>query len=207
MLFPKVEEVTQTWKTIVEAVISDRLGPTVKVAPDDGKDERLSMTNIYLSLHMWLTCAQYASTLKTSETKMTCFAYFRSWTTWTYSVMAEAFTTSQMLTHIWTCIPQLLTNMDYKQAFTPVTRCWLQLEQLSYLRILPRNKNERYSRTSTSCWNTFRVWTAHDVDTSLYLPDIYFMIIHPNRDLAQVFVASYIMSSNIFHKLTFSTYA
>ncbi|KAF9701411.1 hypothetical protein EKO04_001121 [Ascochyta lentis] len=41
MLFPKAEEVTQTWKTVVEAVISDRLGPTAKVAPDDGKDERL----------------------------------------------------------------------------------------------------------------------------------------------------------------------
>ncbi|KAF2625710.1 DUF1917-domain-containing protein [Macroventuria anomochaeta] len=41
MLFPKVEEVTWTWRTVVEAVIADRLGPTAKVAPDDGKDERL----------------------------------------------------------------------------------------------------------------------------------------------------------------------
>ncbi|KZM23831.1 uncharacterized protein EKO05_0001044 [Ascochyta rabiei] len=41
MLFPKAEEVTHTWKTVVEAVITDRLGPTAKVAPDDGKDERL----------------------------------------------------------------------------------------------------------------------------------------------------------------------
>lgn len=42
MLFPKVEEVTRTWRSVVDAVITDRLGPTVKVAPDDGKDERLS---------------------------------------------------------------------------------------------------------------------------------------------------------------------
>lgn len=42
MLFPKAQEVTRTWRTIVEAVITDRLGPMVKVAPDDGKDERLS---------------------------------------------------------------------------------------------------------------------------------------------------------------------
>ena len=45
MLFPKVEEVNRTWKTVVEAVISDRLGPSAKVAPDDGKDERLSKLN------------------------------------------------------------------------------------------------------------------------------------------------------------------
>jgi hypothetical protein len=42
MLFPKEPEVNRTWKTVVEAVITDRLGPTAKVAPDDGKDERLS---------------------------------------------------------------------------------------------------------------------------------------------------------------------
>lgn len=42
MLFPKEMEVDRTWKTVVEAVITDRLGPVAKVAPDDGKDERLS---------------------------------------------------------------------------------------------------------------------------------------------------------------------
>ncbi|KAJ4992933.1 hypothetical protein SVAN01_01637 [Stagonosporopsis vannaccii] len=41
MLFPKAEEVTETWRNVVEAVITDRLGPMAKVAPDDGKDERL----------------------------------------------------------------------------------------------------------------------------------------------------------------------
>lgn len=41
MLFPKEQVVTRTWKTVVEAVIADRLGPVAKVAPDDGKDERL----------------------------------------------------------------------------------------------------------------------------------------------------------------------
>ncbi|KAF1354115.1 hypothetical protein EJ07DRAFT_182750 [Lizonia empirigonia] len=41
MLFPKAEEVTQTWKTVVEAVIHNRLGPIAKLAPDDDKDERL----------------------------------------------------------------------------------------------------------------------------------------------------------------------
>ena len=44
MLFPKAEEVTRTWKAVVEAVTTDRLGPIAKVAPDDGKDERLSKT-------------------------------------------------------------------------------------------------------------------------------------------------------------------
>jgi hypothetical protein len=42
MLFPRCEDVTRVWKAIVEAVINDRLGPMAKVAPDDGKAERLS---------------------------------------------------------------------------------------------------------------------------------------------------------------------
>jgi hypothetical protein len=37
MLFPKLEEVTRVWKKVVEGVINDRLGPTAKVAPDEGK--------------------------------------------------------------------------------------------------------------------------------------------------------------------------
>jgi hypothetical protein len=42
MLFPKLEEVTQIWKRVVEGVIENRLGPTAKVAPDEGKpDDRL----------------------------------------------------------------------------------------------------------------------------------------------------------------------
>ncbi|KAF3046757.1 hypothetical protein E8E11_005854 [Didymella keratinophila] len=41
MLFPMEPEVNRTWKTVVEAVITDRLGPTAKVASDEGKDERL----------------------------------------------------------------------------------------------------------------------------------------------------------------------
>lgn len=45
MLFLKVEEVTQAWKDVVEAVITDRLGPTAKVATDNGKDERMSQFN------------------------------------------------------------------------------------------------------------------------------------------------------------------
>jgi hypothetical protein len=42
MLFPKVQEVTRTWRTVVEATTNDRLGPMAKVAPEDGKEERLS---------------------------------------------------------------------------------------------------------------------------------------------------------------------
>ena len=41
MLFPKSGDVTRVWKLIVEGIINDRLGPIAKVAPDDGKDERL----------------------------------------------------------------------------------------------------------------------------------------------------------------------
>lgn len=37
MLFPKLEEVTGVWKKVVEGVINNRLGPTAKVAPDEGK--------------------------------------------------------------------------------------------------------------------------------------------------------------------------
>lgn len=37
MLFPKLEEVTGVWKRVVESVIDNRLGPTAKVAPDEGK--------------------------------------------------------------------------------------------------------------------------------------------------------------------------
>jgi hypothetical protein len=42
MLFPRTEDVTRVWKVIVDAVINGRLGPSAKVAPDDGKPERLS---------------------------------------------------------------------------------------------------------------------------------------------------------------------
>ncbi|KAH7392369.1 hypothetical protein DE146DRAFT_138492 [Phaeosphaeria sp. MPI-PUGE-AT-0046c] len=37
MLFPKLEEVTAVWKKVVDGVINDRLGPSAKVAPDEGK--------------------------------------------------------------------------------------------------------------------------------------------------------------------------
>jgi hypothetical protein len=37
MLFPKLEEVTRVWGRVVEGVINNRLGPTGKVAPDEGK--------------------------------------------------------------------------------------------------------------------------------------------------------------------------
>lgn len=37
MLFPKLEEVTAVWKKVVDGVINNRLGPTAKVAPDEGK--------------------------------------------------------------------------------------------------------------------------------------------------------------------------
>jgi hypothetical protein len=36
MLFCKLEEVTQVWKKVVAGVIDGRLGPTTKVAPDNG---------------------------------------------------------------------------------------------------------------------------------------------------------------------------
>ncbi|KAF2800588.1 DUF1917-domain-containing protein [Melanomma pulvis-pyrius CBS 109.77] len=42
MLFPALQDVTRVWRLVVEAVINNRLGPTAKVAPDDGKpNERL----------------------------------------------------------------------------------------------------------------------------------------------------------------------
>lgn len=41
MLFPKSPEVTRVWKRIVYAVTNNRLGPTAKVATDDGSEERL----------------------------------------------------------------------------------------------------------------------------------------------------------------------
>ncbi|KAH8726504.1 hypothetical protein GQ44DRAFT_705741 [Phaeosphaeriaceae sp. PMI808] len=37
MLFPKLENVTRVWKIVVQGVIDNRLGPTAKVAPDEGK--------------------------------------------------------------------------------------------------------------------------------------------------------------------------
>lgn len=36
MLFPKLEEVTQVWKKVIAGVIDGRLGPTAKVATDEG---------------------------------------------------------------------------------------------------------------------------------------------------------------------------
>ncbi|KAF2134827.1 DUF1917-domain-containing protein [Dothidotthia symphoricarpi CBS 119687] len=42
MLFLKLEDITRVWKKIVDAVINNRLGPIVKIAPEDGNpDERL----------------------------------------------------------------------------------------------------------------------------------------------------------------------
>lgn len=42
MLFPALQDVTRVWRLVVEAVINNRLGPTAKVAPDDGRpNERL----------------------------------------------------------------------------------------------------------------------------------------------------------------------
>jgi hypothetical protein len=37
MLFPRLDEVTRVWKKVVEGIIEDCLGPTAKVAPDEGK--------------------------------------------------------------------------------------------------------------------------------------------------------------------------
>lgn len=41
MLFPKRLDVTRVWELIVQGVINDRFGPTAKVAPEDGGEERL----------------------------------------------------------------------------------------------------------------------------------------------------------------------
>jgi hypothetical protein len=42
MLFPKLEEVNRVWKKVVASVMDARLGPTAKVATDDGRPgERL----------------------------------------------------------------------------------------------------------------------------------------------------------------------
>lgn len=55
MLFPKLEEVTRVWKHVVEGVINDRLSPTAKVAPDEGKPgDRLICIYTKVS-HMWTT--------------------------------------------------------------------------------------------------------------------------------------------------------
>ncbi|KAK7183357.1 hypothetical protein PSPO01_10606 [Paraphaeosphaeria sporulosa] len=42
MLFPSVEDLTRIWRLVIDGVISNRLGPSAKVAPDEGKPgERL----------------------------------------------------------------------------------------------------------------------------------------------------------------------
>ncbi|KAL5398020.1 hypothetical protein PMIN04_003173 [Paraphaeosphaeria minitans] len=42
MLFPSVEDLTRIWRLVIDGVISNRLGPSAKVAPDAGKPgERL----------------------------------------------------------------------------------------------------------------------------------------------------------------------
>ncbi len=42
MLFPSVEDVTRIWRLVADGVTNDRLGPSAKVAPDEGKSgERL----------------------------------------------------------------------------------------------------------------------------------------------------------------------
>jgi hypothetical protein len=39
MLFPPPEDITRVWRLVVEAVINDKLGPTAKVAPGEGKSK------------------------------------------------------------------------------------------------------------------------------------------------------------------------
>jgi len=36
MLFPELPDVSRIWRLVVDGVINNRLGPTAKVAPDDG---------------------------------------------------------------------------------------------------------------------------------------------------------------------------
>lgn len=157
MLFPKEQEVTRTWKTVVEAVITDRLGPSAKVAPDDGKDERLSEPEQVLAVFLRSAdLYQSVSTPKTSETKMMYYACSKNLKTWTFSVMGETSTTSLTLSRIWTYTQRLLTSMGYKQASTVVRKCWLPLGPLSclHLKTPPRSKSAEFSRASTK-WHSF----------------------------------------------------
>lgn len=39
MLFLLPEDLDRVWRLVVDSVINNRLGPTVKVAPDEGKPE------------------------------------------------------------------------------------------------------------------------------------------------------------------------
>jgi hypothetical protein len=42
MLFPELTNLSRTWRLVVDGVINSRLGPTAKVAPDNGRpDDRL----------------------------------------------------------------------------------------------------------------------------------------------------------------------
>jgi hypothetical protein len=52
MLFPKLEEVTQVWKKVVGSIVGGRLGPTAKVATDEGKpNDRLIC--VYTKVRSW----------------------------------------------------------------------------------------------------------------------------------------------------------
>jgi hypothetical protein len=52
MLFPKLEDVTRIWKQVAQGVVDNRLGPTAKVAPDEGKPgERLICVYTKVSSH------------------------------------------------------------------------------------------------------------------------------------------------------------
>lgn len=42
MFFPRRNRLLHVWRTVVEGVINNQLGPTAKVSTDDGRDERLS---------------------------------------------------------------------------------------------------------------------------------------------------------------------
>jgi hypothetical protein len=50
MLFPKLEDVTSVWKRVVEGTIDNRLGPTAKVAPDEGKPDKDDVTRVLQEL-------------------------------------------------------------------------------------------------------------------------------------------------------------
>ena len=84
--------------------------------------------------------------------------------TWTSSVTVEASTTSLMLLRIWICTQQLPTNMGCKQVSILARRCWLLLEQLSFLhlRIQPRSRKEKFSKAFISRETSISPYTLYN---------------------------------------------
>jgi hypothetical protein len=108
MLFPELQDLSRVWRLVVDAVISNRLGPTAKVAPDDGS-KRARLICIYthdfrdkddvLRVLQELVAIGVARTGKTIYYKSDVYTYLGIYkeTATTYGLQASLYSSQKLL--------------------------------------------------------------------------------------------------------------